>query len=122
MRVVQAVILCAGLAACARTFQVPITGQASNGQMLQGAITASTNGEGSFWIETLAGLRCDGVYNPLDPSPTIEVSATCNNGKTARILATRQVNGFSGVGTAQLSDGTTARFVFGDLRFSQGYN
>jgi hypothetical protein len=46
----------------------------------------------------------------------------CEDGRTGTLLATRQLNGFSGTGSAQLSDGTQARFVFGDLTFAQYYS
>lgn len=108
------------VAGCASEFSVPVTGQIGK-QPAQGSATARTDGNGTFWIATLSGLRCEGSYNAFDRSPTIQVPAKCSDGRTGNLLITRAVDGISGTVIGRLSDGTEGRFVFGNLAFDQAF-
>lgn len=106
------------LAGCATSFAVPVTGMIG-GEAAQGEAVARTDGNGTFWIETVDGLRCDGTYDALITAPTIRVPVKCSDGRTGSLLATRQ--GGSGTVIGKLNDGTEGRFVFGNLSFSQAF-
>lgn len=108
----------AALAGCVSQFAVPVTGMLGD-QAAQGEAVASTDGSGTFWVENIDGLRCDGTYDSKVTDPTIRVPVRCSDGRTGTLLATRQ--GMSGTVIGKLSDGTEGRFVFGNLSFSQAF-
>lgn len=110
-------LLLFALGACGE-IAVPVTGEIG-GNLAQGQATARLSGEGTFDVATLDGLTCTGVYDALDTSPTITAPTTCSDGRTGKLIITRSMNGLSGTVIGRLSDGTEARFVFGDVAFSQ---
>ena len=109
------------LSGCSTEFSVPVTGEIGN-TPAQGTATARLNGDGTFKVANLDGLTCQGDYDALDNSPTITTDATCSDGRTGKLIITRTLNGLSGTVIGRLSDGTNARFVFGDLTFGQAFN
>lgn len=108
------------LAGCASEFSVPVTGVLGN-QSAQGAATARMSGDGTFFVSTASGLRCEGTYDSLSRAPTIEAPVTCSDGRSGRLVITRTMNMVSGTVIGQLNDGTPGRFVFGDLTFDQAF-
>lgn len=106
------------LSACATGYTVPVTGMIG-ADAAQGEAVARTDGNGTFWVETIDGLRCDGTYDSRITAPTIRVPVKCSDGRTGSLLATRQ--GMSGTVIGKLNDGTEGRFVFGNLSFSQAF-
>ena len=97
------------LGGCSITEPVEVITQ--EGQVLQGSTTAALSG-GHFSV-TDGKLRCGGTYNALDMSPVISIPATCSDGRTGIITASRDRSGTSGSGRINLSDGTVATFAFG---------
>jgi len=96
-------------ASCAITEPVVVVGQ--GGEIYRGMTTAALTG-GSFGV-TNGKVTCSGTFNDYDLSPTITIPATCTDGRTAVITATREANGLSGMGTIAVSDGSTWTFGFG---------
>jgi hypothetical protein len=81
------------------------------GLILRGTTTASLSG-GSFNV-TDGKLSCGGNYDALDTSPTISMPVLCSDGRRGIIIATRDKSGLSGAGTARMTDGSEATFMFG---------
>jgi len=102
------------LAACSVTEPVVVIGD--KGQTLRGTTTASLSG-GSF-TATDGNLTCGGSYNSLDTSVTISMPVLCSDGRRGIVIVTRDKSGLSGSGTARLTDGSTATFMFGDAAAS----
>ena len=102
------------------SIQVPVTGVTGDGEPMQGQAEASFFG-GSFWVAAAGGFRCDGAYDSLDTNPTIIAPVKCNDGRTGTAVITRQLDRRSGTVVAQLNDGSTAQFAFGDLSFEQAF-
>lgn len=115
-----AILLPALLVGC-MTIQVPVTGQLADGTPMAGEAIGAWNGNGTFFVETTRGLRCSGTYNSLSQSPTLIIPVTCSDGRTGRLLSTRQMDMLSGSAIAELSDGTKGQFVFGNLKFDQAF-
>ena len=88
----------------------PVAVIASNGEVMKGVATASPLG-GSFTVAD-ARATCSGTYDALTQSPTVSFAAKCSDGRTGVGGALRD-SAISGSGTMQMSDGTTARFVYG---------
>jgi hypothetical protein len=110
--------ICLGLlflAGC--SYSVPVTGTVGS-EPAQGQATAAMSG-GTFSVSTARGLQCNGTYDALDTNPTITAPATCNDGRFGNLIITRSLDGLSGTVIGRLNDGTDARFVFGNLAFSQ---
>lgn len=105
------------VSACSVSF--PVTGLIGD-ETAQGAATASTNG-GTFYVVTLEGLRCDGTYDAFSTEPTIQSSVSCNDGRSGVLLITRDAKLTSGIASGRLNDGTSGRFVFGDISFEQAF-
>ena len=108
------------LGGCATEFSVPVTGQIGS-TPAQGQSTARLDGNGTFFVMTTRGLRCDGTYDALDTNPTITAQTRCSDGRTGNLIITRTLDGLSGTVIGTLSDGTDARFVFGNLTFGQAF-
>lgn len=106
------------LSAC--EFSVPVTGMIGK-EPAQGSATAKTSGVGTFEASTIDGLTCKGTYDALTRAPTIWADVTCSDGRTGRLLITRSMDQLSGTATGKLSDGSTGRFVFGNLTFDQAF-
>lgn len=91
------------LAGCANSFVVPVIGRIGE-SAAQGEAVTRTDGNGTFWIETVDGLRCDGAYDLLVTSPTIRMPVKCNDGRTGLLIGTKQ--GGSDTVIGKLNDGT----------------
>jgi predicted aspartyl protease len=96
-------------ASCTVTEPVVVVGQ--GGEIYRGMTTAALSG-GSFGI-TNGKVTCSGSYSDYDLSPTLTIPATCTDGRTAVITATREASGVSGMSTIAVSDGSTWTFGFG---------
>ena len=107
------------LAACG-SLSVPVTGEIGT-QPAQGQATAKFSGEGTFWVMTTRGLRCEGIYDSITTQPTITAPITCNDGRSGTAIITRTLDMLSGTVIARLDDGTEGRFVFGNLSFDQAF-
>jgi hypothetical protein len=81
------------------------------GRILRGTTTVALSG-GSFNV-TDGKLNCGGNYDALDTSPTISMPVLCSDGRRGIIIATRDKSGLSGSGTARMTDGSEATFMFG---------
>lgn len=111
-----ALLTIAALAACApRQYLLPVVGMMQDGSPMQGQIVLDLGGEGRFTVENLDGFSCSGTYDVYNRNPTIRIPITCSDGRFGDVLATRSANGVSGTATAKLTDGTTGRFVFGEV-------
>lgn len=99
---------------------VPVTGTLGR-EAAQGQATANFDGNGTFWVITTRGLRCDGTYDAYSTDPTITAPVTCNDGRTGNLIITRSLDMVSGTVIGRLSDGTEGRFVFGNLQYSQAF-
>lgn len=108
-----AVLVVAVLLAGCGSITVPAAVKTSRGETLIGTTTAALSG-GTFDVSG-PGLRCAGNYDALDTRPTISVPFHCSDGRTGLLTVTRTSDGQAGSGTAQMSDGTTARVAFGRL-------
>lgn len=107
-------ILIITLSGCG-SITVPVSGQLETGTTFTGRATANMNGEGTFEaVAVEGGLHCSGTYNAYDRSRTLTVPATCEDGRTATIVANRNKDLMGGRGTIVLSDGTTGTFIFGE--------
>lgn len=120
MKIVISLMFLLGLVACADSFSVPVTGNIGR-DAAQGQATASLSGDGTFWVLTTRGLRCDGIYDDNSTEPTISAKVTCNDGRTGNAIITRTLDMLSGTVIARLSDGTEGRFVFGNLSYEQAF-
>jgi hypothetical protein len=108
------------LAGCATELSVPVTGFIGNEPAI-GQTTARLSGQGDFTASTLDGLVCSGTYDSLDTSPSITIPATCNDGRTGTLIVARNTMTGGGTAIGRLSDGTEARFVYGNLTFEQAF-
>lgn len=117
--VIALVALAVGLCGCAE-LKVPVTGVLGS-EPAQGAAVGNINGEGSFYVVTARGLRCDGSYDPLSTEPTLQSAIACNDGRTGNLIITRQMDMLSGTAIGRLSDGTEGQFVFGNITFDQAF-
>lgn len=71
---------------------------------------------GTFEASNTKGFSCKGKYDPLDSNPMLDVTMTCNDGRTgtARVLRTGgELTNGSGFG--KLSDGTEVKILLGDM-------
>lgn len=102
--------------ACASQVSLPIVGQLSTGETIQGTnLVDISSGVGLFEVFTLNGLQCSGQYNAMETTSTISIPVACNNGATGSVLATRDATSAAGTATAKLSNGVTGRFLFGNV-------
>ena len=99
------------LTACG-SITVPVSGKMEDGTAFAGKATASLSG-GTFEAIAPNGIYCTGTYDALSSKPTITMTATCKDGRTANIVSTRNKDMVSGNGTIVLSDGTKGTFNFG---------
>lgn len=76
---------------------------------------------GTFEASNTKGLSCKGKYDPLNSNPMLDVSITCNDGRTgtARVLRTGS-NLTNGSGYGKLNDGTEVKILLGDMIHYQG--
>lgn len=113
MRRFFALATLAALSGCG-SITLPAAVKTSDGRELIGTTTAAMSG-GTFSVATAdKELTCSGTYDAMDMSPTIVVPVTCSDGRYASVTVTRSPDGRSGVGNAQLSDGSTAVVAFGN--------
>ena len=70
-------------------------------------------------MTTLRGFQCSGSYNGYDSNPTITIPVTCNNRQSGIVIATRDASGVAGTAQAQLRNGMTGRFLFGNISAQQ---
>jgi hypothetical protein len=89
--------------------------------MLHGTATARFSGPSDFWVIAPGGFRCGGTYDAITDTPTLVVPVTCSDGRKGEVAITRDKTKIAGTATGRLSDGTEARFVFGDRKFDQFY-
>ena len=94
---------------CSVTVPVAVIGQ--HGEIMRGTNTASL-ASATFTV-TDGKVTCSGSYNPLNESQTITTTVTCTDDRTGIVTAVRD-SPTSGGGTVTLSDGTSARFIFGE--------
>ena len=97
------------LGGCSLTEPVAVIG--SNGEVMKGTATASSIGPSTFQVSN-GRVSCTGTYDAITLSPTVSFIAKCSDGRTGIGQAIRDSD-ISGSGTISLSDGTTARFIFG---------
>ncbi len=90
-------------------------------QPAQGAATARLDAPGTFYVLTPRGLRCEGTYDSLSTAPTITAPVRCTDGRTGTLIITRSMDLLSGTVIGELSDGTPAQFVFGNLSYGQAF-
>lgn len=105
------------LSACGG-FSVPVVGQLSNGEQAQGWVFVEAV-EGSFELESNSGLSCRGVYDTATRARQLNIPVTCNDGATGLVVATRDASLSRGTATAQLSNGLTGSFKFGNMTAAQ---
>lgn len=106
---ILAALTCAGaMGGCSVT--VPVAVVANSGEIMRGNATASWIEGGSFQASN-ERASCAGTYD-ANPAATVSFAVRCTDGRTGVGQALRD-NPTSGSGTIQMSDGTTARFVFG---------
>jgi hypothetical protein len=110
MRLPAAAFAALALSACSITVPIAVIG--SKGEVLKGTATTSSS-EGSFSASD-GKLSCTGRFAPAPGSLTVSFSVRCSDGRAGAGIAIRDRGGQSGSGTAQMSDGSTATFVFGD--------
>ena len=103
------IVLSLAVLGCAITVPVAVIGQ--HGEIMRGTNTASL-ASATFTV-TDGKVTCSGSYNPLNESQTITTTVTCTDGRTGIVTAVRD-SATSGGGTVTLSDGTNARFIFGE--------
>lgn len=95
---------------------LPVVGKLSNGQTAQGNVVIDlVTMEGAFDITTLSGFRCDGTYDADLRLNTISIPITCNNGQKGTVIATRDASGMAGTASAQLQNGMSGKFLFGNV-------
>lgn len=112
----SALAAAAMLSACATTVNFPVVGKLSNGDAAQGNIVIDlASGMGDIEVYTLKGLSCTGKYSAKTKLPTITIPITCNNGQTGRVIATRDATMVAGTAVAELRNGMTGKFVFGNI-------
>lgn len=71
---------------------------------------------GTFEASNTKGFSCKGKYNPLDSNPMLDVTMTCNDGRTgtARVLRTGSAL-TDGSGFGKLNDGTEVKILLGNM-------
>jgi hypothetical protein len=117
-----ALVLMVAVGGCASLeISVPVTGQYGGGIAAIGQATARGDGNGTFWVQAPAGLRCEGTYDSLDTNPSIIVPVKCTGGISGEVVIARRIGRGSGTAIAKLSNGQTGQFVFGDLTFEQAF-
>lgn len=108
------------LMGCGGIISLPVVGKLSNGDTAQGGVSIDTaTGQGKFSMTTLRGFQCSGSYNGYDSNPTITIPVTCNNRQSGIVIATRDASGVAGTAQAQLRNGMTGRFLFGNISAQQ---
>jgi len=105
------------LGGCASQVSVPVNGMLANGSVMNGQATAKMTGEGTFWVTTVEGFKCQGSYDAFDRSPTLIVPIVCSNGKKGQLVITRKTQ-LSGTAVGKAGD-IEGRFTYGDLNYSQ---
>ena len=105
------------LSACAvGSISLPVVGKLSTGETAQGSVVLDLDErEGTFDIVTLSGFRCFGEYDANLRISTMTIPVECNNGQTGVVIATRDATGMAGTAEARLRNGTTGRFLFGNV-------
>ena len=71
---------------------------------------------GTFEASNTKGFSCKGKYDPLDSNPMLDVTITCNDGRTgtARVLRTGS-SLTDGSGFGKLNDGTEVKILLGNM-------
>lgn len=93
---------------CSVTVPVAVIGD--NGEIMRGSATGNMVGDSTFEAAN-ERARCSGTYDAR-PAETVSFALRCTDGRTGIGRAIRD-NPTSGSGTITMSDGTTARFMFG---------
>lgn len=107
-------IICV-LSGCA-PLEFPVVGRTSTGEAMQGTVTANLgSAPGTIEVFSASGLSCTGDYDDSTTSLTIKIPITCTSGATGTVIATRDRTLIKGTAIAQLSDGTSGEFVFGNI-------
>ncbi|MDH1756129.1 hypothetical protein [Citrobacter braakii] len=71
---------------------------------------------GTFEASNTKGFSCKGKYDPLDSNPMLDVTISCNDGRTgtARVLRTGS-SLTDGSGFGKLNDGTEVKILLGNM-------
>ncbi len=102
-----------GLAGCG-SITLPTAARFEDGTALTGTATAAVSG-GTFQLSQPGGtLSCNGTYDALDTSPTINIPVTCSDGRYGTAVITRARDGMSGTGSFTTSDGKRGVVAFGN--------
>lgn len=109
-KMILAGLLAAALSGCGIT--VPVAVMHSSGEVMRGQATASMLMGSTFTVSD-DRATCTGTFDGVTVARTVSFAAHCTDGRTGLGSALRDTPA-SGSGTMQMSDGTTARFVFGD--------
>ncbi|WP_428925018.1 hypothetical protein [Marinibacterium sp. SX1] len=94
---------------------VPAQATASDGTVFYGKATASMSG-GKFFVTSNSGVTCSGTYDAFSREKRLYLPISCTDGRSGQMALVRDNDLMGGEGTAELSDGTTARVIFGDKR------
>lgn len=108
-RGVCAVLAALSAAGCSITSPVAVI--ASNGEVFRGEATATVVG-GTFKASN-GRASCEGTFDSTTPTATVSFAIVCTDGRRGIGRALRDTS-MSGSGTITMSDGSTARFVFGE--------
>lgn len=96
------------------TYTTPAVVKLTDGTVLLGTTTAAASG-GHFQLSTADNtLTCNGTYNAFDLKPTISIPVSCNDGRSATAVITRNPDGISGSGYVTTSDGQRGSVAFGE--------
>lgn len=98
------------LAVAGCTTTEPLAVIAAGGEVMKGTTVAALTG-GTFSASD-SRATCSGTYDDLTMVQTVSFAVTCTDGRRGIGRAVRD-SATGGSGTIQMSDGTTAKFVFG---------
>ena len=95
------VVAAASLSACSVTG--PITGQTTNGEKWSGTYYADTS-VGTFQMSN-GKTQCDGTYDQLSTAKRLNLTFTCDDGRTGDAFIVRGEDLLDGSGEVTFSDG-----------------
>ena len=82
--------------------------------LLGEAIATFTSG--TFQVENLDGLRCEGTYDQWTESPMLKTEVNCSDGRSGEVMLLRTgPNLKNGSGEGLLNDGTKFKVLMGDM-------
>ncbi len=93
----------------------PIVAKSNRGEHFYGTATASLGGKVTFEAISPNGTRCFGTYDSLDTSPALPIKFKLSDGRTGNAVVMRDSSGLNGFGSGQCSDGSTFKFILGDV-------